>query len=243
MRRLAPVVLLLAGMAACAGPEAPDNLPSDPAVLVLQVTELPSSPRPWERGQLPRFSLYGGGRVIVPAGGGDALRTAREYQLSADGYRDLMDRAYASRLDRSREVADPAQTDASLLVIKLRTPHGVRTTRITAPDAGGEARERIDTFVRRLPAVPADAATYQPAAIAVLATGGVGADPAARRWPFDPLGQGTRTRQGVCTVLAAAGPLEGLGQEASRWSSEGRVFAVVGRPLLPGEHACQDIDP
>jgi hypothetical protein len=94
------VVVLLAGTAACGGRAAPEDLSSDPATLVLQVEELHSSPRPWVRGQLPRFSLYGGGRVIVPAGGSAALRSAREYRLSPDGYRDLVDRAYTARLDR-----------------------------------------------------------------------------------------------------------------------------------------------
>jgi hypothetical protein len=236
------LVLLLAGMAACGGRTAPDDLPADPAALVLQVEELHSGPRPGDRGQLPQFSLYGGGRVIVPSGGSAALRSAREYRLSADGYRDLIDRAYAARLDRAGEFADRSETDASLLVVTLSTPDGVRTTRVTAPDAGGGDRDRINDFVRALPAAPADAAPYRPSAIAILATGGVGSDPAPRPWPLGPLDQGIRTRQGLCTVVPEAGPIEGVRQEDSRWSSGGRVFAVVARPLLPDEHACPDID-
>jgi hypothetical protein len=242
MRMLTPLVLLLAGTAACGGRAAPDDLPSDPAALVLQVEELHSSPRPWERGQLPRFSLYGGGRVIVAAGGSDALRSAREYRLSSDGYRDLVDRAYSAHLDRGRELPDQAETDASLLVITLSTPDGERTTRVAAPDAGGGDRDRINDFVRALPAAPADAAAYRPSAIALLATAGVGADPAPRPWPSGRLDQGIRTRQGLCTVAPEAGPIVAVRQEDSRWSSGGRVFAVVGRPLLPEEHTCPDID-
>jgi hypothetical protein len=173
----------------------------------------------------------------------DALRSAREYQMSPDGYRDLVDRAYAARLDRAGELAHQAETDASLLVITLSTPDGVRTTRVTAPDAGGGDRDRIKDFVRALPAAPADAAANRPSAIAVLATGGVGTDGAARPWPSGPLNQGIRTRQGLCTVVREAGLIEGVRQEESRWGSGGRVFAVVGHPLLPEEHACPDIDP
>jgi len=242
MRMMAPVIVLLAGTAACGGRAAPDDLPSDPAALVLQVEELHSSPRPWERGQVPRFSLYGGGRVIAASGGSAALRSAREYQLSPDDYRELVERAYDTRLDRAEELANESETDASLLVITLSTPDGVRTTRVTAPDAGGGDRDRIQDFVRALPAAPADAAAYRPSAIALLATGGVGSDAAVRPWPSGRLDQGVRTRQGLCTVAGEAGPIEGVRQEESRWSSGGRVFAVVGRPLLPEEHGCPDVD-
>jgi hypothetical protein len=119
----------------------------------------------------------------------------------------------------------------------------VQTTPVSAPDAGGGDRHRIRDFVRALPAAPANAAAYRPSAITVLATGGVGSEPAPRPWPSSPLDQGTRTRQGWCAVAPEAGPIEGVRQEESRWSSGGRLYAVVGRPLLPDEHACPEIDP
>jgi hypothetical protein len=242
MRMIAPVVLLLAGTAACGGRAAPNDLPSDPAALVLRVEERHSSPRPWELGQLPGFSLYGGGRVVVASGGSDALRSAREYQLSTKAYRKLIGRAYAARLDQAGEFPHQGETDASAQIITLSTPEGVRTTRVTAPDAGGGGRDRIEDFVRGLPAAPADAATYRPSAIALLAIAGVGSEVAARPWPSSPLEQGIRTGQGLCTVVRDADPIEGVRQEESRWDSGGQVFAVVGRPLLPEEHACPDID-
>lgn len=238
---MAPAALVLAGTAACGGgPAAPEDLPADPAALVLRVEELHSSPRPWELGPLPGFSLYGGGRVIAASGGADALRSAREFRLSPDAYRDLLGRAYAARLDRAGELAHEGETDASALVLTLSTPDGVRTTRVTAPDAGGGDRDRINDFVQALPAAPADAAAYRPAAIAMLAVGGVGTASAAR--PSAPLDQGIRTDQGRCAVVRDAGPIQGVRQEQSRWSSGGRVYAVLGRPLLPEEHDCPDID-
>ncbi|GAA4603786.1 hypothetical protein GCM10023107_65450 [Actinoplanes octamycinicus] len=235
-------VLLLAGMAACGGRAAPDDLPADPDVLVLQVAEQRSIPHPWDLGPLPEFSLYGSGRVIVPAGGSAALRSAREFQLSPDAFRDVVDRAYEARLDRGEEIADEPHTDASLLVITLATADGVRTTRVVAPDAGGGDRSRIESFVRALPAAPADAAAYRPPAVALLAVAGAGSEPPVRPWPGTPLDQGVRTQQGRCTVAGDAAPLAGLPQDASRWSSGGKIYTVLARPLLPGEHGCPDLD-
>ncbi|BCJ47048.1 hypothetical protein GCM10010168_34320 [Actinoplanes ianthinogenes] len=233
MRMTALLAVVLAGTASC-GRAGPESLPAGPATLVLQVTVSPSSPRPWERGQVPRFSLYGGGRVIVPAGGDDALRSAREYRLSPGAYRDLVDRAYSAGLDRGGEIDNRAETDSSLLTITLSTAGGVRTTRVVAPDDGDDVSE----FVRTLPETPADAIAYRPVAVAVLATGGVGSEGTVRPWPLEPLERGTRTEAGLCTVTTTAVPFAGTPQEESRWSSGGKVYAVVGRPLLPAEPGC-----
>jgi hypothetical protein len=244
--------LLLAGVTACGAPpeKATGPLPSDPTTLVLRVNELHSSPRPWERGQLPQFSLYGGGRVIVPDSGTEALRSAHEYQLAEDSYRALIADAYTAGLDHDHDHAYQGQTDASLLVVTFRTPNGVRTTRVTAPEVRGSGdRRRVLDFVRSLPRPPNATTAYRPTGLTVLATGGVDqGNIQPQPWPLRPLDQGTRTQEGLCAVvngddLAQVLRLaQGKRQEDSRWSSVGKTFAVSFRPLLPDEHSCQDID-
>ncbi|WIM99426.1 hypothetical protein ACTOB_003077 [Actinoplanes oblitus] len=241
-RIAALAVLLVATTAACGGRAAPDDLPADPDTLVLRVAEYPSSPRPGGRGQVPRFSLYGGGRVVVPAGDGDAMRTAREYRLSPADYRDLLDRAYGAGLDRAGDINEQSQTDSAQLTITLATPDGARTTRVTASEAGGGDRARINAFVSSLPATPPDASAYRPSAVALLAIDGVGDAGAVRAWPLGPLSQGTSTRQGLCTVTREAVPLGRTSQDRSRWRSDDKIFAVVARPLLPDERTCLDLD-
>ncbi|WP_433271578.1 hypothetical protein ACQPZF_12765 [Actinosynnema sp. CS-041913] len=241
------VGLLVVGLVACA--TGPDSLPSDPATLVLRVDEQHSGLRPWERGPIPKFSLYGGGRVVVPGEGTDALRAAREYRLAADDYRELVADAYAAGLDRARDHPYDEQTDASLLRITLDTPNGVQTTRVTAPEAGGSGdRGAALAFARSLPAPPESATGYQPTSLAVLATGGVGQDAPAEPWPSGPLERGTSTGEGLCTVvsgddLAVVLRLaQGRRQEDSRWTSGGSTFVVSFRPLLPDERTCEDLD-
>ncbi|MGW7081998.1 hypothetical protein ACWGH2_00645 [Streptomyces sp. NPDC054871] len=243
--------LLLVAVTAC-GTEAGDPPapapPSDPRTLVLRVQELHSSPRPWDRGDLPRFSLYGGGHVIAPARTQGALRTAVKYRLTPARYRDLTDAAHAAGLAHARRHEDTTSTDASLLTVTHRTPDGLRSTRVTAPEAGGEGdRGRVLDFVRtRVPPAPSDtpppgAAAYRPAALAILATGGVGADDAtARPWPLRPIA-------GRCEVvtgedLVRARQLALGARQNTRWSSGGTLYAVAFRPLLPDEHTCRDLD-
>ncbi len=244
--RALPAVGLLFVLAACTA--GPDSLPSDDKTLVLRVDELHSGLRPWERGPLPRFSLYGGGRVVVPGEGAGALRSAREYKFSAEDYRALVQAAYSAGLDRAREHTYEGQTDASLLLIALGTPSGVQTTRITAPEAGGNGeRGQALEFARSLPRPPESTSEYRPTELAVLATGGV-ADGGAQPWPLFPLELGAPTGNGTCTVVkgdeltAVLRLAQDIRQEDSRWTSAGKTFAVSFRPLLPDEHSCADLD-
>ncbi|WP_327714630.1 hypothetical protein OG381_03700 [Streptomyces sp. NBC_00490] len=93
--------------------------------------------RPESVGRLPGFSLYGGGRFIVPGEPAGALQTAREFPLPGPQYEKVEADARAVGPGRARTYEDSGSTDASLLRVALRTTEGVRTTRITAPEAGG----------------------------------------------------------------------------------------------------------
>ncbi|NGN66954.1 hypothetical protein G5C51_23985 [Streptomyces sp. A7024] len=254
--RVAAAVLIAAAAAGCgtspgggSGTEVPAP-PADPRVLVLRVEERQSNPYPWERVALPRFALYGGGRVVVPGRGDGALFAAREYRLPKARYRALVAAAYDAGLDRSALHDDRSQTDADATEVALRTPDGLRVTKVVAPDGGGDgARARVLDFLAGLPQPPRDTAPYRPAALAVLATGGVDAGTRTPRpWPLrPPLAEGVRTRDGQCRVLrgpaaAEAGRLAAGARRDTRWSGGELTYAVAFRPLYPEEKRCADLD-
>jgi hypothetical protein len=244
-------VLVLAGpMTACGGDSAsPELNASAPDTLVLRAQELRSGPAPWELGQLPAFSLYGGGRVLVAGNPAGALQQARDFQLPAPEFEQLVADAGAAGLGQARTYEDTDSTDASLLVVSLRTTDGIRTTRIAEPEAqGARSPRRVAEYVKRLPSAPREAHEFQPTALAVLATSGVSkGSTAAVPWPMRPLAEGIRTRQGMCTLvtggeLTEAMRLAASAEQQTRWSSGGKLYAVSFRPLLPDEHTCGDVD-
>ena len=237
------VLLLAAPTVACDGE--PDQVPhAAPDTLVLRVQEQRSGPAPWELGRLPAFSLYGEGRVVVPVESTSALQQAREFRLPAQEFEWLVANAGWAGLDQARTYEDPNSTDGSLLMVSLRTADGVRTTRVTDPEAGSQ----VAAYVEGLPGAPRGASEFQPTALAVLATAGVSDGPAAAvPWPLHLLAEGTRTTQGRCTVvtgdaLIEAARLAASAEQETRWSSGGSLYAVSFRPLLPDEHSCGDID-
>ncbi|WP_329342994.1 hypothetical protein OG866_41885 [Streptomyces sp. NBC_00663] len=249
----ATAVLLAAAAVACgadsAAPQAaPPVVSAAPDVLVLRTQESRSGPAPWERGRLPDFSLYGGGRVVVPGEPAGALQTAREFRLTDREYGRRLADAAAAGFDRNRTYEDSSGTDASQLRVALRTSKGLRTTRITAPEAGGDgSRAKALSYVEHLPQPPRGAREFRPTALAVLATSGVsaGSTPAVT-WPLRPLAEGTLTPQGRCTILTGDALSQALrlartARQDTRWTSGDTLYAVSFRPLLPDEHACQDL--
>ncbi|HEX6355093.1 hypothetical protein [Actinophytocola sp.] len=248
-------VLLLAGSTtACADDSATREriapaLSESPDTLVLRVQELRSGPAPWEQGRLPTFSLYGGGRVVVPGPSAGALQQAREFHLPAEEFGSLLTSAVVAGLYQAHTYEDTDTVDATLLLVSLRANDDMRTTRVTEPEAHRSGPEgRVVAYVERLPGVPDGARVFQPTTLAVLATGGVSEGPtAAVPWPLRPLGDGTRTREGMCTLvtgdaLTDVSRLAANASQETRWSSGGKLYAVSFRPLLPDEHTCQDVD-
>lgn len=242
-RSVLVAVSLLAGTTACDGEnQAAPVIAVAPDTLVLRVQQWDSMTAPWERGFLPAFSLYGGGRVVVPGDPAGALQQAREFRLPAEEYEQLVADAGAVGLGQARDREETASTDASLLKVLLRTADGMQATRIAAPEAG----DMVVDYVQRLPRAPRGAREFRPAAVAVLATGGVSDGPTTA-WPLHPLSEGVRTYEGMCTVvtgdaLAAVTRLTANARQETRWSSGGSLYAVSFRPLLPDEHTCADLD-
>ncbi|MBF9129009.1 hypothetical protein I0C86_08425 [Plantactinospora sp. S1510] len=232
--------------------------PADRSTLVIQLREWESLTPPYERAELPEFTLYGGGRVIAGGHWDGSVYRAREHTLSPDRYRQIYRLAHAAGLARSVHLDQPVPaTDGSLLVASLRTAGRLHTTTLVSPgetDVG--ARRRIIEFRRtvRLLALSTDptrVADYRPSRLAVLVTGGWSGSPGdagsiARQWPGPDLLAGVPTRVGLCTVAGSAGPdAEALGRDApltTRWHSGGKWLSVAVRPLLPDEYDCADLD-
>ncbi|TQM70752.1 hypothetical protein FHX41_4488 [Actinomadura hallensis] len=141
----------------------------------------------------------------------------------------------------SASTASPSpsgEPEGERLVLRWRRTGGVA-------GVGGPSAEAA--FLKRLDPdgwPPADLAApprpYVPERTAVLAgeIGGDGAD--ARPWPLGPLGDGVRAAGGVCTLaptVKVPGTAPGI-----VWRSEGEVYSVRLRPLLPGESSCADLD-
>jgi hypothetical protein len=252
---LAAVVLALAGLAACTrdrsgtGP-VPDP-PADPGVLVLQLRETPGMPGPTEVGALPEFSLYGGGRVLVPGDRAGALQTARSYQLTASAYHDIYRRAFAAGLNVSRRIDQPPAPDAPTLTVSLLIPDGTRVTTVTTPAQHDRQRDPIAALRGSLHPdswpggdLVAGPSAYQPTQIAVIATWSAPASAGpAPDWPLDPLGTGERVDSGQCRIYPSdrIGQLAGAATPNTRWRSDDALFYTVFRPLLPGETGCASL--
>ncbi|MEJ3743314.1 hypothetical protein WEI85_08515 [Actinomycetes bacterium KLBMP 9797] len=240
MRAIAAIAALLLAAACGRDSAAPAEIPADPDTLVLRTQELRSGPAPWERGLLPTFSLYGGGRVIVPDTPAGALQRAREFEISAPTLHQLVADAHAAGLHRAQVYEDTDVVDAGALIVTL----GTVDTRISAPESAG----RVLRYLKQLPRTPPGARDFPTTALAVLATPGVSAGPAAATpWPLHPLADGIRTTEGRCVIvtgaaLAGAMRLARTAQQRTRWSSGDQLYAVSFRPLLPDEHRCADID-
>jgi hypothetical protein len=232
--------------------------PADPGLVVLQLQEWRSLTSPYERAVLPEITLYGGGRVIVPAFWDGSLQRGREYLLTPGRYRQIYHLAHGARLARSAHLDQPvAATDGSLLVASLWSAGRLYTSTVVSPDSTDTgARGRIVDFRRYVHtlAAPEDAtrvAAYRPTRLAVLATAGWrgpgDGTPDPRPWPGPDLLAGARTPMGLCTIVtgSAMATAEALGRAATLttlWTSGGQELTVAFRPLLPDEHDCADLD-
>ncbi|MFC5752019.1 hypothetical protein [Actinomadura rugatobispora] len=202
-------------------------------------------------GSLPEFSLYGDGRAIASARTGSAapLPVLREYRLTAQALRRLLDEARAAGLDRPRTIGSGRVADAMILEISM----GAARTRIEQPE--GQPGLPAVRFWKRLDPQGwprADQAApprhHRSARVAVLA----GESPAApgqdvSDWPLNrPLGRGEQAAGGLCSVVAGEDRDTAVKHVATagtdhRWRSGGRVYSVRLRPMLPEERTCRDV--
>ncbi|MFG2101324.1 hypothetical protein ACGFJ5_12025 [Micromonospora echinaurantiaca] len=234
--------------------------PSDPNTLVLQLHLWRSMSGPPALAELPEFSLYGGGRVIVGNGWDGSLHRAREFTLNPERYWQIYRLAHAAGLATTRHLPEPGETtDGTMLVAELRSAGHLHTTTVISLGRTSEVgpRRRIAEFrrtVRQLAVAtePARTTDYRPDLVAVLATagwhGGVSRTAEWQRTDSDLLA-GVRTDLGECTTRggAALPGIEALGRGTplgTRWLSraERSGFVVLVRPLLPDEEGCADLN-
>ena len=207
--------------------------PSDPNTLVLQLHLWRSMSGPPELAELPEFSLYGGGRVIVGNAWDGSLHRAWEYTLSPDRYRQIYRLAHAAGLARSRHLPEPEETtDGTLLVAELRSAGRLHTTTVVSLGRRFEigARRRIAEFHRPYSSSPAR--RIRPdlrlpagrAAVLATATGSSGASagsPSGNGANGD-LQTGVRSDLDECTTRsgAAVPVIEALGR-GTPWAPTG----------------------
>ena len=244
---------MVVGLAGCGSADHPvPDPPADPTVLVLRVEEVAGFGGPGDAGRLPEFSLYGGGRVIIPGAQDGALRTAKQYQLSGPAYQRLYRRAFATGLDQARHIEQTGVPDAGSLTISVRVGDHLQTTVVSPPNGDDPTRAAIATFRRAVqPSAWASGGgvsgpvDYQPARMAVIATWSTSAAQAGQNptWPLGPLITGTHVGGGDCSLYGAdrltqIRSVTTSAAPGTRWIQGDGAYYVAVRPLLPDESDC-----
>ncbi|MEU3370048.1 hypothetical protein ABZ734_06075 [Streptomyces sp. NPDC006660] len=247
-----PLALLLTGCGTGASRTADTPVPRGAATLVLRAQHYPSSPAD-PGAPLPDFALYGDRRIYTPGPTTGAL-TGVEVQLLTEG---AVERLYRSALQAGLDqphTYDRAAPDAPGLVVVLGVAGRNVVTKVVLPDTGEKGRRggiaRLAAFTPdQLPAADrtGGSAPYAYSGLAVTAAlWGTGRASGAQPWPLGPLGAGEHVNGGSCTVLRGADldrarHLLASARPDALWTGEGSTFRLRFRPLLPGEHDCQDL--
>ncbi|WP_051173867.1 hypothetical protein [Amycolatopsis orientalis] len=232
-------------VAACGGGPPP---PSDPGTLLLRAKTHVGMPSP-KPALLPEFSLYGGGRLLVPGESEGALQVVREKHLDDEAARSVYDAAYDADLDRDEYVPNDV-IDGYLLVFTLYGGHQVRASTPEA-ESGGRLEELAD-FREDLAEVAKGATevagTYRPTRLAAIAWASSQNPESSdvRPWPFASFTGTRHVDGGLCVVVEgeAVREAEKLARSATvgtRWRTAETTWLVVFRPLLPDEKSCADL--
>ncbi|MFC0506483.1 hypothetical protein [Micromonospora costi] len=233
---LAVPILLAVTAAGCAGGSGPEP-PAGAEVLVLRLTEWPGMVGPGGTAAIsPSFSLLGDGRLISRTGPPGGWPQLREDRVPPDGVRQLLRDATAVP---DRSVGNVPDAPVVRLVVVSTDGRRDRTLPRTDP-AVERLRAALAGYVDG-PPVP-----FRPQAVAMVATPGDAAEP-ARPWPLPTLAGeplGGLAAGSTCLVLRGA-DLDTVRTvataSAGRWRSDGRVWQVAPRPLLPDETGCADL--
>jgi hypothetical protein len=218
--------------------------------------------------RLPSVTVYGDGRLItegpVPAiYPGPALPNVQVSQISADEVEALVDRAVKAGVGGSPDVGQPPVADApntkftvnqdgtakELEVYALAETHGLTATQVAN-------RKALSDLVDTLTGLPGSKTSqpYEPAAVAAVASPYVaGSEPGLEppppvAWPGPAL-PGESLGSGLdlgCVVAEGDQARAVLGAAAQAnantpWTSGGKTWSVVLRPLLPDETGCADL--
>ncbi|BCB84250.1 hypothetical protein [Phytohabitans suffuscus] len=148
----------------------------------------------------------------------------------------------------------PATTEVYALHETADTATGLTADQVAARTKLRDLLNAVSDLHGTLGISPGSDQPYQPATLAAIASPYVAPEPAMPGqqpevvWPGPalpgtPVGKGletgcvTVTGAGTATALAAAGKANA----ATPWTSEGRKWTVILRPLLPDETGCADL--
>jgi hypothetical protein len=196
---------------------------------------------------------------------GPALPNLLVQQLDPATVRGLVDKAVEAGVRSGADLGQPGVADAPTTRITVAAPGGTRTldavalTEAQADDpqltiAQRAARAKLAAFVQELSDLSAakgmpEAQPYQPEAVAALArpytkpSDGLPKQPDPVAWPGPALpgetlsgttGCVTASGSDAAKVLAAATAANAI----TPWTSGGKQWSVVFRPLLPDETGC-----
>jgi hypothetical protein len=222
-------------------------------------------------GRMPIVTVYGDGRVVsqgpqIAIYPGPALPNVEVRQIDAATVTQLIDKAVAAGVGKTADFGQPGVADAPTTRFTALTAAGHVTTEVYALVEAGEstglteqqtaARTKFRDLYTELTGLPDKSGTakpYEPTALAAYATPWVAPDAALGNqpevaWPGSELpgaslgqqlnlGCVTVTGDGVQKVLAAAAKAN----SATPWTSAGKRWNVIFRPLLPDESDCAKV--
>jgi hypothetical protein len=199
---------------------------------------------------------------------GPALPNILVQQVDPATLSGLLDKAAAAGVRGGADLGRPSVADAPTTRITIAAAGGTRTVDAVAlteaqPDdprlttAQRDARAKLAAFVQEASDLSAakgmpDAQPYQPTAIAAFARpytrpeDGLPQQPAAVAWPGPALPGTTFSGQAGCVTASGADAAKVLtaaksAKSITPWTSGGRQWTVVFRPLLPDEAGCADL--
>jgi hypothetical protein len=199
---------------------------------------------------------------------GPALPNILVQQVDPATLGGLLDKAAAAGVKGGADLGTPGVADAPTTRITVAVPGGTRTVdavalteaqpndpKLTA--AQRDARAKLAAFVQELSDLSAskampDAQPYQPVAVAAFARpytaspDGLPKQPGPIAWPGPALPGTTFSGQAGCVTAGGADAAKVLtaakaAKAITPWTSGGRQWTVVFRPLLPDEAGCADL--
>lgn len=199
---------------------------------------------------------------------GAALPNLLVQQADPAVVRQLVDKAVAAEVGSGTDLGQPGVADAPTTRITVATGSGTRSVSAVAlteasPDdprltpAQRDARAKLAAFVQQVQDLSAatgmpPAQTYVPAAIAGLVRpytrpqDGLPTQPAGLTWPGPALPGEPISGNQSCVVASgeqarAVWTAARTAKSITPWTSGGKQWTVVFRPLLPDETGCADL--
>lgn len=219
-------------------------------------------------GRLPMVSVYADGRVITEGPTtliypGPALPNLQVARITPEEVKQLAAEAGEAGVETGTDFGSPNVADAPSTHVSVVTGYGTQSVDVVAlnetqPDdssltpANQAARKTLKTFVDKLTSLGAESQPYTPEEVAVIAQpwtdpgDGLGGKPVA--WPGAQLPGEFLNKTVAIHCLAVSGAekdtvLEAAGKanQQTAWTSGGKQWSVMFRPLLPDESGCESL--